>query len=78
VTGKDEMTTPTNDDVLAAFDTVGGQVVQPMALKLALEKRGFDVTGVVLAINRAIAEEVLGQKPNGGLFLRTLLRPAGR
>lgn len=67
---------PSNDDVLAAFDSVGGQVVQPMALRFALEKRGFDVTEVVHAINNAIAEEVLGQKPDGGLFLRTMLRPA--
>ena len=64
------------DVVLAAFDSVGGQLVQPMELKLALEKRAFDVTGSVLAINNAIAEEVLGQKLSGGLFLRTLLRPA--
>ncbi len=72
-----QMTTPTND-VLAAFDFVGGPVVQPMALKLALEKRGFDVTDVAAAINKAIADEVLGQKPSGGLFLRTLGSVASR
>ena len=68
------MSIPSNDDVLAAFDSVGGQVVQPMSLKLALEKRGFAVTGVATAINNAIADGVLGQRPSGGLFLRTLLQ----
>lgn len=67
------MTTPSTDDILAAFDSIGGQVVQPMALKLALEKRGFDVTDIVAAINQAITDDVLGQTAAGGLFQRTLI-----
>lgn len=65
------MSIPTNDDVEAVFDSLGGQIVRPMALKLALEKRGFDALSATDAINRAIADGVFGETPAGGLFLRT-------
>lgn len=67
------MTIPTSDDVERAFDSIGGQVVQPMALKFALEKRGFDVLATTDAINQAIADGVFDKTPAGGLFLRTNL-----
>jgi hypothetical protein len=65
------MTTPTTGDVLDAFDADGGQVVQSMALKFALERRGFDVYAASDAINQALADGLLGQTPAGGLFKRT-------
>lgn len=67
------MAIPTNDDIERAFDSIGGQVVQPMALKFALEKRGFDVLVATDAINQAIADGVFGKTSAGGLFLRTKL-----
>lgn len=67
------MMTPNKDDLLMAFDSIGGQVVQPMALKLALEKRGFDISVTPAVIRQAIADGVFGQTAAGGLFLRTLL-----
>lgn len=67
------MKNPSTDDLLMAFDSIGGQVVQPMALKFALEKRGFDILAAVSAINQAIEAGVFGKTAAGGLFLRTLL-----
>lgn len=64
------MVAPTNDDVIAAFNSVGGQVVQPTALKFALEKRNFDMFVATTAINNAIADGVLGQTAAGGVFCK--------
>lgn len=69
------MSLPSTEDVTDAFDAVGGMVVQPMALKKQLENQGFASDDIATAVNKAIAEEVLGQKPTGGLFLRTLIKP---
>jgi hypothetical protein len=65
------MATPTDDDVVVAFDSLGGQVVQPMALRIALEERGFDASATTNAVNQAIANGVLGSTPSGGFFVKT-------
>ena len=44
-----------------------------MALTLAMETRGFDLSGSVTSINQAITDGVFGQTAVGGLFLRTPL-----
>ncbi len=62
---------PGHDDVLTAFDSVGGQVVQVMALKCELEKRGFDVFAGAAAIENALTDGVLGKTAAGGLFKKT-------
>jgi hypothetical protein len=70
---EEKMATPSTDDLLTAFESIGGQVVQPMALKMALEKRGFDIAVVPAVINQAIDDGVFGKTAVGGLFLRTSL-----
>lgn len=50
---------PSQQDVLDAFDSLGGRFNQPMALAKALEKAGFDVGAVAKAINAALAAGVL-------------------
>lgn len=65
------LSVPTDDDVAAAFDDCGGSVVQAMALRFALEKRGFGFEAATDAINAALAANVLGRTPAGGLFLVT-------
>ncbi|GIK44958.1 MAG: hypothetical protein BroJett012_08610 [Betaproteobacteria bacterium] len=68
------MAIPTSADVTQAFDSIGGPVVQPMALRFSLEKRGFDVSAATYAINQALTDGVLGKTPSGGLFLKSLVR----
>jgi len=58
---------PTQQDVLEAFDSLGARSIQPMALKKALEKRGFGPDSVATAINAAIASGALVQGPSGGI-----------
>jgi len=52
---------PTQQDVLDAFDSLGGAFNHPMALIKALEKAGFHPTDVVTAINAALATSALVQ-----------------
>lgn len=58
---------PTQQDVLDAFDSLGGTFNQPMALAKALEKAGFDPTDVVTAINAALAAGALVMEPSGSI-----------
>lgn len=65
-----KMMVPTNGDVVAAFNSVGGLVVQPMAVRFALEKQGFGILEAAEAVSRALADDVLGKTSAGGLFHR--------
>lgn len=58
---------PTQQDVLDAFDSLGGKVNQPMAIRKALEKAGFDVGAVAHAIDAALAAGVLVLEPSGSI-----------
>lgn len=62
-----------NEILLAAFDDVGGSVVQPMALKMALEKRGLSTENAAVQIDAAIQAGVLVPTERGGLRLSTKL-----
>lgn len=62
------MTTPTLNDVLDAFDALGGPMEQPKALCAALEKRGFSADQVVIAINEAIKVGALKQTDRGAVY----------
>lgn len=50
---------PSQQDVLDAFDSLGGRFNQPMAFRKALEQAGFDVGAVAHAIDAALAGGVL-------------------
>ena len=58
---------PTQQDVIDAFDSLGGKFNQAMALRKALEKLGFDHGAVVSAINAALEAGVLIQDASGGI-----------
>lgn len=62
-----------NDLLLRAFDDTGGSVVQPMALKKALVKRGVSTCYAAGLIDAAIQSVVLLATKCGGLRLRTKL-----
>jgi len=58
---------PTQQQVLDAFDALGGTFNQPMALVKQLECEGFDVGSIPTAINAALAAGVLIKTPSGSL-----------
>ena len=62
-----------NELLLVAFDDVGGSVVQPMALKMALEKRGVSTSKAAVQIDAAVQAGVLVATECGELRLATKL-----
>ena len=58
---------PTQQEVLDAFDSLGGAFNQPMALVKALEATGFDASDVAIAINAALAAGALIQVASGSI-----------
>lgn len=58
----------TTDDVLRAFDSLGGSVEQAKALQMRLQQRtGADIKEVIAAINTALDSGFLVKTPQGGL-----------
>ncbi len=51
------------------FDAFGDTVIQSMAFRLALEKRGYSTEQAIDAINNALKDGWLVQTPQGGLRL---------
>ncbi len=60
----------TKEVMQGVFDAFGDTVIQSMAFRLALEKRGFSPEQVVDAINNALKGGWLVQTPQGGLRLK--------
>jgi hypothetical protein len=58
---------PTQAQVLEAFDALGGNFNQPMALVKKLESDGFAPSDVAKAINDALAAGVLMQVASGSI-----------
>ncbi len=58
---------PTQEQVLEAFDALGGSSNQPMALAKKLENDGFTASDVVTAINAALGVGVLVQTETGSI-----------
>lgn len=58
---------PSQEDVLDAFDSLGGSFNQPMALRKALEKAGFDIDAAADAIIAALEAGVLVQEASGSI-----------
>ena len=58
---------PTQQEVLDAFDSLGGAFNQPRALAKALEAAGFDASNVATAINAALAAGALVQVASGSI-----------
>lgn len=58
---------PTQQDVIDAFDSLGGNFNHLMALAKALEKQGFDSSAVAFAINDALLAGALIQEPSGSI-----------
>ena len=59
----------TKEVVQGVFDAFGDTVIQSMAFRLTLEKRGYSPEQVVDAINSALKDGWLVQTPQGGLRL---------
>lgn len=58
---------PTLQNVLDAFDSIGDEVVQPMALIRALEKAGFDIDAIPDSMTDALASRHLVRTESGGI-----------
>jgi hypothetical protein len=58
---------PTQQDVIDAFDSLGGKFNQPLALAKALEDLGFDSSAVATAIHAALVAGALIQEPSGSI-----------
>lgn len=58
---------PTIDDVMNAFDALGGARVQRMALQKALENQGWHVAVVINAIDAALKAGALVMTPQNSL-----------
>lgn len=61
---------PSQQEVLDAFDSLGGSAAQPMALAKKLESLGFSASDVAIAINSALAAGVLVQVESGSIKKR--------
>ena len=59
----------TKEVMQGVFDAFGDTVIQSMAFRLTLEKRGYSPEQVVDAINNALQDGWLVQTPQGGLRL---------
>jgi hypothetical protein len=59
--------TPTEQDVLDAFDSFGDQFVQGMALQASLRSKGFDITKIVVVINQLIEQNILRLGQTGSI-----------
>lgn len=58
---------PTQDQVIAAFDSFGDAFVQPMALRARLGQQDFNPSSVVDAINAVLSSGGLKQTESGSL-----------
>ena len=50
-----------------AFDSLGSEVVQPMALRKRLEQDGIDVTRATNAVKRAVESGALSVSDTGSI-----------
>jgi hypothetical protein len=60
---------PTHEEVIEAFVSLGGEVNQPMAVRLVLEQSGFASVDAVTAINDALSAGLLLRTTSGGIRL---------